>query len=122
MGALASDDQQLFITTHSTSALNRLGIEALQLLGPAAPIKLDELSTGTVGYFKKLPGFDTLRLVLRDKIVLVEGPSDEIIFERVFADLFGKLVRWPRIEAVDAACAGLDAFCLAAPAMQPDAA
>ena len=54
MGALASDDQQLFITTHSSSVLNRLGIEALQFLGPAAPVKLDELSTGTVGYFKKL--------------------------------------------------------------------
>lgn len=61
---------QLFITTHSSSVLNRLGIEALQFLGPAAPVKLDELSTGTVGYFKKLPGFDTLRLVLADKIVL----------------------------------------------------
>ena len=37
MGALASDDQQLFITTHSSSVLNRLGIETLQFLGPAAP-------------------------------------------------------------------------------------
>ena len=30
--------------------------------------------------------------------------------------------QWPRISAVDAACAGLDAFRLAAPALQPDAA
>jgi len=90
MGDLASDDQQLFITTHSSSVLNRLGIEALQFLGPAAPVKLDELSAGTRDYFRKLPGFDTLRLVLADKIVLVEGPSDEIIFDRVFFDLFGK--------------------------------
>ncbi|CAM3567438.1 maleylacetoacetate isomerase [Polaromonas hydrogenivorans] len=30
--------------------------------------------------------------------------------------------RWPRIAAVDAACARLDAFRLAAPALQPDAA
>jgi maleylpyruvate isomerase len=29
---------------------------------------------------------------------------------------------WPRISAVDAACARLDAFRLAAPALQPDAA
>lgn len=90
MNALASDDQQLFITTHSSSVLNRLGIEALQFLGPAGPVKLSELSNETVGYFKKLPGFDTLRLVLADKIVLVEGPSDEIVFERVFFDIFGK--------------------------------
>ena len=31
------------------------------------------------------------------------------------------LARWPRIAAVDAACAGLEAFRLAAPALQPDA-
>ncbi len=32
------------------------------------------------------------------------------------------LSRWPNIHAVDAACAALDAFRLAAPALQPDAA
>ena len=31
------------------------------------------------------------------------------------------LTRWPRIRAVDEACAALEAFRLAAPAMQPDA-
>ena len=31
------------------------------------------------------------------------------------------LARWPRIQAVDAACAEIDAFRLAAPALQPDA-
>ena len=31
------------------------------------------------------------------------------------------LAQWPRIEAIDAACARLNAFRLAAPAMQPDA-
>lgn len=90
MENLAVDDQQLFITTHSSSVLNRLGLEALQFLGPTAPVKLHELDPETVSYFKKLPGFDTLRIVLADKIVLVEGPSDEIVFERVFKDIYGK--------------------------------
>ncbi|OWW18064.1 ATP-dependent nuclease [Noviherbaspirillum denitrificans] len=90
METLTSDDQQLFITTHSSSVLNRLGLEALQFLGPTAPVKLNELDPETVRYFKKLPGFDTLRIVLADRIVLVEGPSDEIVFERVFKDLHGK--------------------------------
>ena len=31
------------------------------------------------------------------------------------------IARWPRLQAVDAACARLDAFRLAAPALQPDA-
>ena len=31
------------------------------------------------------------------------------------------MTRWPRIQAIDAACARLEAFRLAAPALQPDA-
>jgi len=87
---LAGDQQQLFITTHSSFVLNRLGLDSLLLIGAASPRKLSELDTETVSYFQKLPGYDTLRMVLANKIVLVEGPSDEIIFERIFADMHGK--------------------------------
>ncbi|OUM22686.1 ATP-dependent endonuclease [Pseudomonas putida] len=85
---LASDDQQLFISTHSTYVLNRLGLDALHLLNRNHASKITALKPDTVSYFQRLPGYDTLRLVLAKKVVLVEGPSDEIIFERVFADLF----------------------------------
>lgn len=87
--ALASDEQQLFISTHSTYVLNRLGLDALHLLARNHVSKITDLSPDTVRYFQRLPGYDTLRLVLAGKVVLVEGPSDEIIFERVFFDKFG---------------------------------
>lgn len=86
--SLASDNQQLFISTHSTYVLNRLGLDALHLLNQNSVSKITELDPDTVSYFKRLPGYDTLRLVLAKRVVLVEGPSDEIIFERVFSDLF----------------------------------
>jgi hypothetical protein len=35
-------------------------------------------------------GLDTLRLVLADRIVLGEGPSDEIVFERFYRDVHGE--------------------------------
>ncbi|MBF6628039.1 MAG: ATP-dependent endonuclease, partial [Proteiniphilum sp.] len=85
---LSSDEQQLFISTHSTYVLNRLGLDALHLLTRNQVSKITDLSPDTVRYFQRLPGYDTLRLVLARKVVLVEGPSDEIIFERVFFDLF----------------------------------
>jgi putative ATP-dependent endonuclease of OLD family len=88
--SLAGEHQQLFITTHSSFVLNRLGLDALILMGKDTAVKLSELDPGTVAYFKKLPGYDTLRIVLAKKIVLVEGPSDEMIFERVFRDIYGK--------------------------------
>jgi putative ATP-dependent endonuclease of the OLD family len=87
---LAHKKQQLFISTHSPFVLNRLGLDALLLIGNGAASKLATLDPSTVAYFQKLPGYDTLRLALARKIVLVEGPSDEILFERVFADMFGK--------------------------------
>lgn len=88
--SLATDEQQLFITTHSSFVLNRLGLDALLLIGESSPCKISELSPETVSYFQKLPGYDTLRMALARKIVLVEGPSDEIIFERIFKDIHGK--------------------------------
>ncbi|SDM03006.1 Predicted ATP-dependent endonuclease of the OLD family, contains P-loop ATPase and TOPRIM domains [Modicisalibacter muralis] len=88
--ALASEQQQLFVTTHSAFVLNRLGLDALLLIGPDSARKISELDPDTVSYFQRLPGYDTLRMALANKIVLVEGPSDEIIFERIFKDIYGK--------------------------------
>src|SRR3546814_14097088 len=59
-------------------------------MGNGIAAKLSALTPETVDYFKKLPGYDTLRIVLADKIVLVEGPSDEIVFERIFQDIYKK--------------------------------
>jgi len=35
----------------------------------------------TYNYFIKLPGFNTLRVLLANKIILVEGPADELIIQ-----------------------------------------
>lgn len=88
--SLAGDQQQLFISTHSSFVLNRLGLDTLILMGNDIATELSALDPDTVEYFKKLPGYDTLRIVLANKIVLVEGPSDEIVFERIFQDIYKK--------------------------------
>lgn len=87
---LAGDDQQLFITTHSSFVLNRLGLDALMFVSNGAVAGLEDISIETVDHFKKLPGYDTLRMVLADRFVLVEGPSDEILFERFYKAARGK--------------------------------
>lgn len=90
MESLAGEHQQLFVATHSSFVINRLGLDGLHLLGGSNPRRLSELAAATVDYFRKLPGYDTLRMALASKIVLVEGPSDEIIFERIFKDMHKK--------------------------------
>lgn len=88
--SLKGDSQQLFATTHSSFVLNRLGLDSLLLLSDGRISKFDDIDTSTVEYFRKLPGYDTLRLVLADRVVLVEGPSDEIVFERFYLDKYSK--------------------------------
>jgi putative ATP-dependent endonuclease of OLD family len=88
--AMASENQQLFVTTHSSFVLNRLGLQKLHLLHNGNCADLADLGEDTANYFRKLPGYDTLRLVLARKLALVEGPSDEIILERAFRDITGK--------------------------------
>ena len=79
-------NRQVFLTTHSSFVLNRLGLDKLVLLSKGTKATFESLPSDTVIYFKRLSGYDTMRLVLADRVVLVEGPSDEMIFERAFRD------------------------------------
>lgn len=86
---LAATSQQLFVTTHSSFVLNRLGLDKLLLLHDGHSSTLTGLQQGTINYFRKLSGYDTLRLVLANKLALVEGPSDCIVLERAYRDVVG---------------------------------
>ncbi len=96
--------KQVVIATHSTYVLNKLGIENLVLLGMAEPTRITDLSPDTVEFFKKLPGFDTLRLALAEAAILVEGPSDELIVQRAYRDTHGRL---PIDDGIDVISVGL---------------
>jgi putative ATP-dependent endonuclease of OLD family len=78
--------QQLVIATHSSFVLNKLGVENVILFCGNNHLTLEQLPPDTYNYFMKLPGHDTLRLILATKAILVEGPSDELIVQRAFAD------------------------------------
>jgi predicted ATP-dependent endonuclease of OLD family len=84
-------DRQLLITTHSSFVLNKLGFESVLLFGRAANATLKHLTRETQEYFLKLPGHDTLRLILAQRAILVEGPSDELIVQAAFKKKHGKM-------------------------------
>lgn len=83
--------KQMIITTHSTFVLNKLGIEKVILIKNGTCMTLKDLTKGTQNYFMKLPGYDTLRMLLAKKTILVEGPSDELIVQRAYYQSKGKL-------------------------------
>ncbi len=85
-------NRQIVLTTHSNFVLNKLGIGNLKLLSLSGDtMTLTDLSEDTRDYFMKLPGYDTLRLILSAKTILVEGPSDELIVQKAYKKKHGKL-------------------------------
>lgn len=79
-----SGEKQILISTHSSFVANKLGLEHLILLNDKKTVRLNELSEGTYNFFEKLSGYDTLRLILCKKAILVEGDSDELVVQKAF--------------------------------------
>lgn len=82
--------RQLILSTHSSYVLNRLGLDALRLVGGGKAAPFENMEADDIEYFKKLPNFDTLRLILADKVLLVEGPSEQLVVEAVCEKYFQK--------------------------------
>lgn len=76
--------KQVIITTHSSFVANKLGLDHLILLREARVTRVKDLRASD--FFHKLPGYDTLRLVLAKKSILVEGDCDELIVQRAYMD------------------------------------
>lgn len=85
-------DQQLVITTHSTFVANKLGLSNLILMNDECNVtSMKNLDDDTQRYFMKLPGYDTLRLIVSKEAILVEGPSDELIVQKAYIKKYAKL-------------------------------
>ncbi len=76
-------DKQLFLTTHSSYVLNKLSIDKICLLQSGYK-RLHMLDPKVVKTLKRLPGYDTLRVALSEKVILVEGPSDELVLKKIY--------------------------------------
>lgn len=75
-------DKQIIISTHSSFVANKLGLENLLLLNNHSITRISELQSAE--FFKKLSGYDTLRLILCKKAILVEGDSDELVVQKAY--------------------------------------
>ena len=85
-----STGRQLFISTHSSYVANKLGLQWLHLVANGQAKPFSALGKSTYEYFIKLPGYNTLRILLANKAILVEGPADELIIQRAYIDNYGK--------------------------------
>lgn len=86
-----NEDKQIFIATHSSYIANKLDLQNIHIVHNGDVNSLQNLNLDTRNYFKKLPGFDTLRVILANKVILVEGPADDLIIQRAYKDKYDKL-------------------------------
>ncbi len=79
--------KQIIISTHSSFVANKLGLDHLIVLRDGKVARISELAASD--FFKKLAGYDTLRLALARRAILVEGDSDELVVQRAYMDANG---------------------------------
>jgi len=78
---------QLFITTHNSLISTRLELRNLFIMHERAedkPISLHDLRETTAKYFMKAPVANIIEFALTNKAILVEGPSEYMLFEKFY--------------------------------------
>ncbi|MES2188720.1 MAG: AAA family ATPase [Pseudomonadota bacterium] len=91
MMSSAIGEKQIIMTTHSSFVANKANLSNLIMLHNRKTTRLRDLDPDTSKFFEKLAGYDTLRLVLCKRAILVEGDSDELVIQKAYKTKFGKL-------------------------------
>lgn len=102
-------DKQLFLTTHSSYVLNKLSIDKICLVQSGYK-RLHKLAPQVVKTLKRLPGYDTLRVALSSKVVLVEGPSDELVLKKIYQRKHNRLPEQDGIDVIVVRGVGFETF------------
>lgn len=70
---------QTIISTHNPSIINKLQISNVLAFTGEKAISLSDTPTKLVDYLRKRPNFDILKLLFADKVILVEGTTEEML-------------------------------------------
>ncbi len=91
--------KQIIVSTHSSFVANKLGLNNLLLLSNHTITRISELSSAE--FFSKIAGYDTLRLILCKRAILVEGDSDELVVQKAYMDTHdGKLPIQDQVDVI----------------------
>ena len=91
MMSASNEEKQIIMTTHSSFVANKANLSHLIMLHDGKTTRLSELDPSTASFFQKLAGYDTLRLLLCRRAILVEGDSDELVVQKAYKLKYGKL-------------------------------
>ena len=96
-------DKQLIITTHNSFIINNLNLKNVLLINTDGYVKFSDLDLETQKYFQKLDGYDTMKMIISSKVILCEGPADELIIKKAYSVKYSKL---PQEDNIQIICVG----------------
>lgn len=98
-----NNNQQIFIATHNSFICTRLDLNNVFIISSKTftPTSLDVIKKDTADYFMKAPPAGIIEFILSEKIILVEGPSEYILFEKFYKKLRGKIPEDEGVQIID---------------------
>ena len=82
---IKNDFIQLLITSHNPKVINKLKLNNVVVLKNGKAISLKQVDDKLVNYLAKRPNFDILKILFAKRLILVEGPTEEM-FINTFLD------------------------------------
>lgn len=71
---------QTIVATHNPAVINKLKLSNVLAFSGDKAISLSDVSSQLLDYLRKRPNFDILKLLFANKIILVEGTTEEMLF------------------------------------------
>lgn len=74
---------QSILTTHSPRTINKLKLNNVIVFSGNKAVNFSDVSQNLLDYLRKRPNFDILKLLFTNRIILVEGPTEEMFINTV---------------------------------------
>lgn len=76
---------QIIVSSHNTKIINKLKLDNVLVLRDNRAIDFSQVDKTLVNYLSKRPNFDTLKLLFTKRIILVEGPTEEMLINTLLS-------------------------------------
>lgn len=86
------EGKQIIVTSHSSRITSGIGLDKVLIVSKQGngTIKLSNLNTDTSNYFREVPSDSLLHFVMSKKVILVEGPAEQILMDGFYRKLFNE--------------------------------
>lgn len=99
-----ASSSQIFISTHNSYISTRLELKNVFILqgeSTRTPLALSDLDEETAKYFMKTPPASIVEFALSNRIILVEGPAEYMLFDKFYRTITGRKMEEEGVQVLD---------------------